>query len=62
MMGRRIAVQRIGAVWLDIHMDRNSPRSMMARMNSDGECPNCLWKNEATSNSSWQREKALDIV
>ena len=38
-MGRMIVAQRIGAVWLDIHIERNRPNSMTASMNNLGYCP-----------------------
>ncbi len=60
--GRIIVAQRIGAVWLLIHMDRNNPRNITARMNNCGELPNFFCRIDAMRSSSWQRAKAVEMV
>lgn len=60
--GKMIVAHRMGAVWLLIHMDRNSPRNITARINICGESPNFLCRIEAMRSSSWQRAKAVEMV
>ena len=60
-MGRIIAEQRIGAVWLEIHMLKKSPRNIMARMKVFGLLPNCFWSIAAMRSSSWHLENADEM-
>ena len=61
-MGMMIDPQRMGAVWLLIHIDKNRPSSMIARMNSLGRAPSCICSSEARRSSNWQRLNAVEIV
>ena len=45
-MGMMIDPQRMGAVWLLIHIDKNRPSSMIARMNSLGRAPSCICSSD----------------
>lgn len=60
--GRSIVQQRMGAVWLLIHMERNSPRYITANKNFRGEFPNLFCIQAAARSSSWHLEKADERV
>mmetsp|Transcript_14108 Transcript_14108/g.20779 ORF Transcript_14108/g.20779 Transcript_14108/m.20779 type:complete len:478 (+) Transcript_14108:136-1569(+) len=57
-IGVKMVTHRTGAVWLDIHIDRNSPSSMMLRPNTLGWCPNSLCRKAAICSSSPHRLNA----
>jgi hypothetical protein len=44
---------KMGAVWLLIHMDKNSPRNITARINTRGRLPNFPCSQDANRSSNW---------
>ena len=51
-IGKMIVAHKMGAVWLEIHIERNRPRSITARMNRRGRCPKITCSQDASLSSN----------